>query len=307
MLAALLAPGLWLRDSARNPDLAFDIVPLRFEAQVVGPFVLSGWWDLRGRDRRFGGLSALVAKGEGAFLAASDTGRFAAFDVPVDGRGEGRLQLAGKRTRSKLGADIEALAQDPDTGTLWAAYEHTNRIARFAPDYMKQANVSIEAMSGWGSNSGPESLLRLPDGRFVAIEESARGRGGVTHRAVLFSDDPTQDADVRTLHIETIDDYRVVDAAMLEGEIWLLLRDVRFGLPPRFASALARFPVAAVDKGSDISPELVVEFGDRIPRDNYEGLAIEKRADGTARFWIVSDDNFSSFQSSWLVALDYEP
>ena len=273
----------------------------------MGAFTLAGWWELRGRDRRFGGLSGLVKTGRFGFLAASDKGRFAAFDVPVRGSGTGRLELAGERAPSKLGADIEALARDPATGTLWAAFEQTNRIARFGADYTEEGEAAPEAISYWGGNSGPESLVRLPDGRFLTVEESPRGRGGVTHRAVLFTGDPTQDAQARKLHIEAIPNYRIVDGALTDTDVWVLLRDVRFGLPPRFATALARFPLAALEDEADIVPTLVAEFDSDIPRDNYEGLAIEKRSRDRLRFWIVSDDNFSSFQSSYLLALDYSP
>ena len=310
-LAALLAPGLWLRDPAPVRDFTFSVTPLGHPPTQAGPFTLAGWWALDGRDRRFGGLSALTVMDQGRFLAASDTGRFALFPVPQGptgrARNTGRMERSSRPdTLPKTGVDIEALARDPSTGMLWAAYENGNRIARFSSDLRPQASRRIPEMRGWLKNSGPESLVRLADGRFLAIEESAGKTGGTAHRALLFPGDPVRDRPARRLTIERVESYRIVDAARLDQTIWLLLREVRWGVPPRFDTALARFPVSAL-KRDRIAPELVAQFGTAIPRDNYEGLAIEKRAGQPTRFWIVSDDNFSSFQSSWLLALDFRP
>jgi len=41
--------------------------------------------------------------------------------------------------------------------------------------------------------------------------------------------------------------------------------------------------------------------------DNFEGLAALPRPDGTVRFYIVSDDNFSSLQRTLLLAFDWRP
>ena len=41
--------------------------------------------------------------------------------------------------------------------------------------------------------------------------------------------------------------------------------------------------------------------------DNYEGLAALPRADGSVRFYLISDDNFSRLQRTLLVAFDWHP
>ncbi|MCA8901438.1 MAG: hypothetical protein KDA53_09325, partial [Hyphomonas sp.] len=38
--------------------------------------------------------------------------------------------------------------------------------------------------------------------------------------------------------------------------------------------------------------------------DNFEGIAVDAHADGSARVWIVSDDNFSPMQRTLLLAFD---
>ena len=41
--------------------------------------------------------------------------------------------------------------------------------------------------------------------------------------------------------------------------------------------------------------------------DNYEGVAALPRPDGTVRFYLISDDNFSRLQRTLLLALDWRP
>ena len=38
--------------------------------------------------------------------------------------------------------------------------------------------------------------------------------------------------------------------------------------------------------------------------DNFEGIAVQERGDGTARVFVVSDDNFSADQRTLLLVLD---
>jgi hypothetical protein len=41
--------------------------------------------------------------------------------------------------------------------------------------------------------------------------------------------------------------------------------------------------------------------------DNYEGLAALPRPDGSVRFYLISDDNFSRLQRTLLLGLDWRP
>ena len=41
--------------------------------------------------------------------------------------------------------------------------------------------------------------------------------------------------------------------------------------------------------------------------DNYEGMAIEPRAGGGLRFWLITDDGHRILARTLLVALDYVP
>jgi len=43
-----------------------------------------------------------------------------------------------------------------------------------------------------------------------------------------------------------------------------------------------------------------------LTRDNFEGLAIVPRPDGTLRLYLLSDDNFSAAQHTYLLAFDWK-
>ncbi|WP_163365749.1 esterase-like activity of phytase family protein, partial [Enterobacter asburiae] len=67
---------------------------------------------------------------------------------------------------------------DPATGQIWVGFERYNAIWRY-DDGLTRAERSVEpaAMRDWSENGGPESMVRLRDGRFVAIGETSRPRG----------------------------------------------------------------------------------------------------------------------------------
>ena len=52
-------------------------------------------------------------------------------------------------------------------------------------------------------------------------------------------------------------------------------------------------------------PEDLAELGKTIPRDNYEGLTLTEDADGQ-HVWLISDDNFMSFQRTLLLKLRWQ-
>ena len=308
ILAVAVAPDTWLHSSAPDgpPDWRIAVTPQPFEPGRSGPFIVSGQWVLTGYDRRFGGLSALVTLSDDAFLAASDTGRMARFTVADDKVTEGFLDRpGGAEARTKFGADIEALTRDPESGTLWAAYEWGSRVVRFTPSLSPKASIVPPQMAQWLDNSGPESFVRLSDGRFLAIQETARVEDDTRHRAVLFDTDPIEIPTGRSFLIARTGDYRIVDAAMLdEDRVLLLLRRFEFNPWPTFDTAIASFRISDIESDAIIAPRMLAEFGDAIFRENYEGLAITRTDRGTA-LWLISDDNFAAFQSTTLLRLEY--
>ncbi|MBO6528138.1 esterase-like activity of phytase family protein [Erythrobacter sp.] len=309
MLAGVLAPGTWLRDPElpRNFHRAVAIEPLDQDFQRSGPFALVAAWELTGDRVQFGGLSALVALDGMRFLAGSDTGRKLVFERPDRSSAPGELSRLGENETSyKLGRDLESLAIDPVSGTVWGGFEFRESIVRFDADLKPDEEVRPAEMSYWGANSGAESLARLADGRFLVIEERPRRWREPGHRALLFAGDPIEERAPEELRIAIPAGYRPVDATPVEGGTALvLLRRVSWGIPPVFESAIAEVDVDRHSADGTIAAALLTEFGPAIPQDNYEGIALTRDADGT-HVWLISDDNFMSIQRTLLLKLRWD-
>ena len=183
-----LAPGTVWRSDVRPIDpgaaIVFTPADIAPDARRQGPLLLTGAWALSSMSRGLGGYSALIARSDGSLLAASDAGGLLAIERPGTRAMEARfLAITGSAERDKRDADAEAMAHDPASGRIWAAYEGSNAIEALTPDLAPIRRIEPAAMADWRSNSGPESFARLADGRFVAIAEVVRMAADTQPRA----------------------------------------------------------------------------------------------------------------------------
>ncbi|QYJ07365.1 esterase-like activity of phytase family protein [Qipengyuania flava] len=309
MLACALAPGTWWR--APEPPRTFEqlttIMPLDLGVRRSGPFTLLAGWEMAGDPFRFGGLSALVALDEERFLSGTDGGLLLAFERPDRSDEPGVLSVIGEgESAAKLGRDLESLAVDQATGTVWAGYEFRNAILRLDANLDPDEEVQPEEMEEWGENAGPEALVRLADGRFLVIEERAQSWRSTLYNALLFDGDPVEASAPERATIRLPEGYRPVDAtATEEGRALVLLRRVEWGVPPIFHSALAEVDTRKTGDDGTLDVRILTVFGTAIPQDNYEGLAITRDPDGT-HVWMVSDDNFMTLQRTLLLKLRWD-
>lgn len=282
----------------------------------VGALTYLGGVRLRSIDPAFGGFSALhvVRQADGnRFTMVSDGGNVVSFTMGDDWapRRLRFLNLPGgpgigwdKRDR-----DSESLAVDPATGRIWIGFERYNAIWRYAPGFAKaEAQRAPKAMASWPANGGPESLARLPDGRFVVIGEERhvpkrRWRGSEAARlqsrdALIFPGDPIA---TRPVHFAYMPDgrYDPADATALpNGD--LLVLDRAFRLPYRFSNRLSRVPAAAIRQGHAARGALLATLDSPLIHDNFEGMATTQQ-DGATIIWLVSDDNQSLLQRTLLL------
>ena len=302
-----LAPGTFLRSEPPPPDLAapVEIVALDIAPATSGPLTLAGAWEITGENDGIGGYSALLMLDEDTLLAASDAGRVLILPRP-DRTGQGAPEVSGFTGLTNDGwirVDVESLVRDPATGTYWAGIEGSNHVVRFAADRSWSAAAKPASMQEWGHNTGAESMVLLPDGRVIVIEEGVASRPPA---GIVFDRDPTQSEATLAFTLAGTGGYKPADAAMLpDGRIAVLLRAWAFGLPPRFSARLAIFDPAQIAEGATIALEPLADFGEGFPSDNFEGLAVTGDKDGDWTVWLVSDDNFASFQRSLLLKLDW--
>jgi hypothetical protein len=243
-------------------------------------------------DPAFGGFSAIHVAGERITLL-SDGGNLVRFTLAggqVRQPWFGRLATGPGRGWEKRDRDSEAMAVAPD-GTRWVGFESRASIFRFAPGGGFAGAVSPAALADWSVNGGMESLVRLPDGRFVAIAE--RAPKGELRPGLIFAGDPIRHPVPRRFRYRPPPGYSPSDAAALpDGSLLVVNR--RFHLPYTFSAALTLIPADAIRPGATVRGEPVATLAPPLLHDNFEGVAVTREGDATI-VWLVSDDN-----SSWL-------
>lgn len=296
----LLVPG-WSGE-ARLPLIAADatvtaraIAPPGGWPARIGPLAPVGALSLESRDPAFGGFSALALRGGEAVLL-TDGGQFL------------RLGIAGRRlTRfaivtiadgpgtgwMKQDRDSESLALDRDSGAAWIGYERVNAIWRYDPDLRHaRARARPAAMRRWGDNTGPESLVRFPDGRFLTIQEGWRNMRE-PRAALLYDRDPTAPGAVGVaLRYRPPAGFAPSDAALLpDGDLLVLNR--RWHFPPlRFDSVLVRIARESIRAGATLSGPIVADLSAAMAEENAEGLAVTVER-GATMLWVVTDNDTS--------------
>jgi hypothetical protein len=307
-----LAPVTWIRTGPWQPideRQLLQVRPLALTSRTLGPFTIAGAWELNSSNSYFGGYSGLTALGDGSLLAASDKGSRLRFTPP--GRSGPTPEFASfvpDDEDNKRASDIEAVTRDPASGKLWLAYENSNTIERYDAALQLEARVKPAQMRGWPTNSGPEAMVRLADGRFLILAEATGDGDGEDAPALLFGRDPVTGAEPIEFRFRPPAGYRAVDIAQLpDGRALILVRKVLWGLPPRFANQLVLADPALIREGATWQGQVIADLAAPLPSDNYEGLAIATGPGEIVTVWIVSDDNSIRLQRTLLLELHWRP
>jgi len=314
----MLAPGTWLRSPLPEPDLRqilhVEAIPAKKDgfASACAPVVLRKAWHLTSPNDLFGGFSALVTLDDGRFLAGSDRGAMMIFDSPEAPASQNalppKLWQPAATGAIKRNADLEALTRDPKTGQVWGGFEYTNSITRYDAELTPEKNFAPPAMRDWWPNSGPEAVVRLNDGHFIVVAERANSGEDHYSPALLFPDDPVEEAEPIAFRFPTPDGMAPVDATLLpDGRVAILLRDVSFALPPRFHTRIVVGDPATIRPGKTWQISDLATLTDSALFENYEGLAAEPAGDGTVFLWMIADDNLAMFQRTLMLKLQWDP
>lgn len=321
LLILVLAPGTWLRDQAVPPTyrlalrfVAVDVPEKDEQAPHLGPFRLERAWRMESPHTNFGGYSSLVALDGSELLSASDLGYLLHFAPPGTSHAPSLTSLFSDAVHAKANRDVEALTRDPSSGTLWMALEGHNSIARTTiGEQGLGAVVSPPAMRDWASNSGPEAMERLDDGRFVVLaEEFVDGSDARRHRGLLFATDPLENGEPIPFTFLGPKGFSPTDMAQLpDGRVLILMRKLVWPFPARFAGRLVLADPATIDEGAVWQGRVVARLTSPLPVDNFEGIAIAQSGseskDDRLTVWLISDDNGSAFQTTLLWKLSVDP
>ncbi len=305
VLAALSVGGM--RTIYRNNSQNIAMKPLSLDpahpgVRRVDELIFLQAWELGSDNSDFGGISALAALPDGRFLGVSDAGTLIGFGLTTDDRTDRpfiaplpEAQGPGKDFRDR---DSEGIAYDTDSGQFWVSYEQRHAIRRFSRSFARvNGVVHPPEMREWSANKGTETLVRLRDGRFIAIGETLEED---KHPALLFSGDPVEPGTAIThFRYQPPAGYRVTDGSALpDGRLLLLHREIAF--PTGFAAKLAIIEPSAIAGDQAVKGRVIATLAPPLLVDNMEGVAITREGHDVI-IWVISDNNFNIWQRTLLM------
>ena len=310
LLAALLALApLPLAFRSASPGVTARPLPLDPAdpgRRMLGRLRYLGGWELRGGERRFGGISSMTIE-DGRFTMLSDTGMVFRMRFADDGSVADYLSAPlpdgpGDGSR-KADRDSESSTFDPVSRHVWAGFETTNEIWRYTEGFARaDGHVAPAAMADWPPNEGAEAMVRLHDGRFIVFAETKTMPDG-SHVALLFPGDPVEGATPVRFGYRGPAGFAPTDAVELpDGRVIVLHR--RFSLMAGFSAALTAIDPRQITADATMTgTALTPAWAPPLTVDNMEALAIERRG-GRTILWVASDDNFFVAQRTLLTAFE---
>lgn len=307
-----LAPGTWLRTTVDRTAGARTITftPLDVPPLHMGDLRLVRAWQLSSPSHLFGGLSALHWRKGDSFIAVNDSGAVVRFAPPGSAAAAKQMTtrirpMAGLQGPGGLTVDMESITYDARSGKSWIGFESVNAIARYTKRLTIERVARPRAMQGWGSNSGPEAMVRLADGRFIVLAEGDMWSDGPSP-ALLYPSDPVDGARPLRFRFDGPPGYRPVDMlALPDGRVVVLLRRVQLGLPPHFSGALMVLDPARIRLNGNWTGSIIARLDNPVLADNYEGLALGRATADGVDLWLISDDNNSAFQRTLLLQMHW--
>ncbi|OYD85268.1 esterase-like activity of phytase family protein [Azospirillum brasilense] len=315
-ICALLAVAGGCAAVAGNGGPAASSVPIALDPDrpsltEVGALRLRG--ALRLPDgAEVGGLSGLWVSDSGErFVAVSDNGKSVTGRLSYDAQGQlvgaghydVRRLVIDKDTgyRGRLN-DSEDIIRLPDGGWL-VPFERTHRILRYGgaerPEGTPRKLPVPPGLEKAPSNGGVEALAALSDGRILAIEEG--DDDGVRERhAWIAPADPKARGDWQPLTYRAAPRFRPTAAAPLpDGGVLVLER--RVTLLGGWGARIVHVPADSLRGGATMDGVELARLEPPLPTDNFEGLSVRPGPDGDLLVYIVSDDNRSPLQRTYLM------
>ena len=306
----LAACGQQVTEPAKPPvagpriEIKAEAVPLNpadLKQNRVGDFVYAGGLKLTSAQTlRLHGLSDIDVQPDGALVAVGDEGDLLRAKVVLDAGGrltdltDAKLTtlvgLDGTVLQGKDNRDSEGLALMAG-GDLLISFERQDRIWLYPKDGGPPRAVPSPQVK-FPFNEGMEALApdpgKGPGAYFTGGETTGR-----TWSCALTA--PCVEGPTVPLALG----FGLVAARRLpDGRTAWLLR------------AFNEVTRSVIDlRITDAAGKVVDQAEIRLPLtvDNFEGLAAVPKPDGAIRFYLISDDNFSSSQRTLLLAFDWKP
>ena len=259
-------------------------------------------------------------KGE-RFLTISDSGswlsgrlvyRAGQVSAVSDARVGAIPQADGRPLQASRDRDAESLvALQPGglEGRYLIGFEGRHRIEEYAfeKDEMRGPvgkRQLPEQLKGMASNAGLEDLAILRGGPFagamVAFAERKLTSDG-NHTGALVVDGKSH-----PLFLKRHEQFDITDMQSLDDGSLIVLERSFIRETRRLDIRLRRIDSADVKPGEILEGETLLEAGQGLEIDNFEGLAVHRDASGATVLTLISDDNFNFFQRTLLLQFRLE-
>ena len=189
------------------------------------------------------------------------------------------------------------MAQSRD-GSFLVGFEGAHRIWRYRapPNTLASTPVAVpipSAIARAPGNGGIEGLTTLPDGRLLILTEQFANPDGSLKGWLLDKEQASE------LSYVPAEGFRVTDCAALDnGDVLVLERRyVPFAI---LSARITRVDAKNIQPGAKLAGRELLKLEQPLTAENFEGMAVQQTSAG-ATIFLVSDDNFSSFQQTLLL------
>jgi len=273
-----------------------------------------GGVELHSSDPVFGGLSDVEVLDGNRFISQSDDGEWFEGDLVLDANGSltgvANMRTAmmrdeqGRPFPNKEAADSEDITQLPD-GRIAVSFEQTQTIRiydlnRDGPFGAATPGPGLAGVQHLPPNSGLEAMTALADGTLVVGAEGGDQPTTPIWLAPLNARAPVP----ASAHFPLSDGYSLTSLDRMPNGDLIALE--RFYAPVIGARArIVRIPASEVRANdAPMRVEQLAQLGPPHPVDNFEGVSAVRMPNGATRLYIVSDNNFSARQRTYLFAFD---
>jgi hypothetical protein len=270
----------------------------------IGPFTYAGGLEISGvGTARLHGLSDIAVLSGDHLVAVSDEGDTFEARLVLDARGrlsdvrDGRLarlvDLDGKPLHGKRRADAEGLAVMPN-GDRLVSFEREHRIWLYPGGDGRPVPAAVPA-AVFPENEGIEAMvLYAPAGPNAYLAGSEGGRVWLCSTSSACIPTALGTMVPSGFALTGMAAYDDVGGLVLLGRAYDVTRGAR---------AVVR---VLGPRAADV-PRVVAELSIDAPltRDNFEGVAAVRPSGGVLRLYLMSDDNFSKRQHTYLLAFDW--
>lgn len=313
-----LSCGLEIAPRQSSGGTHVEMIPIQLDPQNpalarVGRLTYLSGFELRSTDPRFGGLSGLaLISGGNVLYAISDRGYWVRASLQHDAEGRlvamrewslGELLTPEGDAVSGLLIDAEGLTSGPD-GSFIVSFERVHRLWRYPPPPAAFSSpprpLPVPAeLDHAPSNGGIEGVTVLRDGRILIVTEEYRNPDGSV-KGWLIRDDQFE-----PLSYLPSAGFSPTDLATLaNGDVLVLER--HYSRLTGVAIRIKLLSAASIRPGSQLKGEEIAALAPPLAVDNFEGMAVREDPKLGTLIYIISDNNYSLLQKTYLLQFRLE-